>query len=182
MAEEDEDVNGEEGAEGGEGGEGGGGKKKLLIIIVAVLLLVVGGLAAAYFTGLLDPVIEMISGEPSQDGAPAEGGDGAPVKGQPVFYDLQEMLINLNTGGRKSTFLKITISLEMEKQTDIPRLESVMPRVIDNFQTFLRELRIEDLKGSQGIFRLREELLKRVSAAVAPIKIKDVLFKEMLVQ
>ena len=99
-----------------------------------------------------------------------------------VFYDLQEILVNLNTGGRKSSFLKIRISLELERASDVPLIESVMPRVIDNFQVYLRELRIDDLKGSAGMYRLREELMRRVSAATAPAGIKDVLFKEMLVQ
>ena len=95
---------------------------------------------------------------------------------------MQEILVNLNTGGRKSSFLKIRISLELERASDVPLIESVMPRVIDNFQVYLRELRIDDLKGSAGMYRLREELMRRVSAATAPAGIKDVLFKEMLVQ
>ena len=67
-------------------------------------------------------------------------------------------------------------------QIDVARLPSVMPRIIDNFQVYLRELRIEDLRGSAGMYRLREELLLRVNASAAPAKIVDVLFKEMLVQ
>ena len=74
------------------------------------------------------------------------------------------------------------MSLELEDPKDIERIESIMPRIIDNFQTHLRELRIEDLKGSAGMYRLREELLARASAAAAPVKVSDVLFKEMLVQ
>ena len=99
-----------------------------------------------------------------------------------VFYDLPELLVNLNTGGRKSTMLKIRVSLELQTQADIPKVEEVLPRILDNFQVYLRELRIEDLKGSAGMYRLREELLTRVAAAAAPAKINDVLFKEMLVQ
>ena len=154
-----------------------GGKKKLFIIVGAVLLLVVGGLGGAYVAGLLDPVIELIAGEPS-----AEGEESDSLSANAVFYDLPELLVNLNTGGRKSTFLKIRVALELQKQEDIPRLEEMMPRIIDNFQVYLRELRIEDLKGSAGIYRLREELLTRVVAAAAPAKINDVLFKEMLIQ
>ena len=78
--------------------------------------------------------------------------------------------------------MKIRMSLELEDPNDIQRIESIMPRIIDNFQTYLRELRIEDLKGSAGMYRLREELLARASAAAAPVKVSDVLFKEMLVQ
>ncbi len=179
MAEEDEDdVAGDDGG-GGEPAPEKSGKKKLLIIVALLLLLIVGGLAAAYFTGLMDPVIAMITGG---KGGKEGGQEKESEPGQAVFYDLQEMLVNLNTGGRKSSFLKIRVSLELENQADIPRIERVMPRIVDNFQTYLRELRIDDLKGSAGMYRLREELLLRVSAAAAPAKIKDVLFKEMLVQ
>ena len=154
----------------------GGGNKKLLMIIVLTLLVIVGGLAGAYFTGLLDPVVQMITGGEVKE-KEGEGGEQ-----RAVFYDLQEILVNLNTGGRKSSFLKIRISLELERASDVPLIESVMPRVIDNFQVYLRELRIDDLRGSAGMYRLREELMRRVSAATAPAGIKDVLFKEMLVQ
>ena len=176
MADDDDDDE-EVGGDGDETAPKEGGKKKLLIIVGLVILLSVGGLAAAYFTGLLDPVIEMITGDETAEGGSEETAESGPT----VFYDLQEILVNLNSGGRKSTFLKIRLSLELQK-ADIPKVESIMPRIVDNFQTYLRELRIDDLKGSAGMYRLREELLIRVSAAAAPTKIKDVLFKEMLVQ
>ncbi len=153
-----------------------GGKKKLLIIIAAVLLLAIGGIAAAFYTGLLDPVIEMITGGVEAEEEPEVASEDL------VFFPLEEIIVNLNTGGRKSSFLKIKISLELTSSEDISRIQSVMPRIMDNFQVYLRELRIEDLKGSAGMYRLREELLSRVNAAAAPAKINDVLFKEMLVQ
>ena len=153
-----------------------GGKKQLLIIIAAVLLLAIGGIAAAFYTGLLDPIIDMITGD-------VEAEEESEVASEEmVFFPLEEIIVNLNTGGRKSSFLKIKISLELTSSEDISRIQSVMPRIMDNFQVYLRELRIEDLKGSAGMYRLREELLSRVNAAAAPAKINDVLFKEMLVQ
>ena len=74
------------------------------------------------------------------------------------------------------------ISLELRNPEDVPAIEAMMPRIIDNFQVYVRELRVDDLKGSAGIYRLREDFLTRVIAAAAPIKITDVLFKEMLIQ
>ena len=136
----------------------------------------VGGFAAAYFTGLVDPVIAWITGGDVQEE------DQEASKGDAVFFPLEEVIVNLNTGGRQSTFLKIKISLELADAGDISRIETVMPRIMDNFQVYLRELRIEDLKGAAGMYRLREELLTRVNIAAAPAKINDVLFKEMLVQ
>ncbi len=193
---QDEDFEGEAEPEF-EGGGGGGGKKKLLLMIVIPLVLVIGGAAAAYFSGLADPLIAMITGEKAEEhaaeGAPAEGG-AAPAEGAPaaapaapgaagaVFYDLPEMLVNLNTPGRKRNFLKMRVSLELSAETDINRVETVLPRIVDNFQVYLRELRLEDLQGAAGMYRLREELLSRVNAAVRPAQVKDVLFKEMIVQ
>ncbi len=179
--EAEEDLEAEDG-EDGDDEEGGaspkkqGGKKKLLLFVALALFLVVGGAATAYFTGLLEPLIAMLGGA---DETAAEETTG-PVEA--VFFDLPEILVNLNTGRRKSTFLKIRVSLELEDAEDVARIEAVMPRIIDNFQVYLRELRVEDLKGSAGMYRLREELLTRVTLAAAPSKVSDVLFKEMLVQ
>ncbi len=160
--------------------DGGSGKKRLLIVVAAVLVLILGGVAAAYFTGLLQPVIDMLSG--GEQTEMVDGEETQIISGDAVFFDLQEMLVNLNTGGRKAVYLKIRVSLELENGDDITKIEEMMPRIVDNFQIYLRELRVEDLKGSAGMYRLREELLKRVNVAVAPAKVNDVLFKEMLVQ
>ena len=172
--EEDEDLEGE----GEESSDKPGGKRRLLIVIAAVILLVVGGIAAAYFTGLMQPVIDMILGKHDKP----EPQQAAISSQKAVFFPLEELVVNLNTGGRKSVYLKIRVSLELAGPDEIPRIQSVMPRIMDNFQVYLRELRIEDLKGSVGMYRLREELLARVNAAVAPVKVRDVLFKEMLIQ
>jgi flagellar FliL protein len=92
------------------------------------------------------------------------------------------MLVNLNSDGRTSNFLKLSVSLEIAGKDGKQTLERYQPRVVDNFQVYLRELRVEDLQGSAGLQRLREELLLRVNAAVEGVEVKDVLFKEMLVQ
>ena len=181
----DEDAEGLD--EDGEGGEGEGeegdsqksGRKRLLIVIAAVLFLILGGTTAAYFLGYLNPLINMVTG--GEDTALEEEAQ-ALISGDAVFFDLPEMLVNINTASRKSTYLKIRVSLELETAEDVIKVESLMPRIVDNFQVYLRELRIEDLKGSAGMYRLREELLKRVNVAVAPATVNDVLFKEMLVQ
>ena len=157
--------------------KGMSGKKLVLFIILPILLLAGGG-GGAYFAGLLDPLLGI---EPVQEGEQEEEEDVSDNE-QAVFYDLPELLVNLNTKGRKTSFLKISVSLELKDPNDIPRIEKVLPRVIDQFQVYLRELRADDLKGSTGIHRLREELLRRVNIAAKPAKILDVLFKEMLVQ
>jgi len=151
------------------------GKKLVLFIVLPVLLLLIGGGGGAYFTGLLDPLLGH-SGEGS-----AEVAEPVP-SGPAVYFELPEMLVNLNTGGRKTSYLKISVSLEVASEEDRVRLEGVLPRVVDSFQVYLRELRIEDLQGSAGLQRLREELLLRVSSAAKPAVVRDVLFRDMLIQ
>jgi flagellar protein FliL len=150
-----------------------GGKRRLIIFAAAVLVLLVGTSGVLYYTGIIGKLLGSHSAEAKVE---------APPPKPSVFFDLPDLLVNLNSNGRKASFLKISVSLELEDQADVSRLQAVMPRIIDNFQVYLRELRVEDLRGSSGIYRLREELLARVNAAAAPVKVKDVLFKEMLVQ
>jgi flagellar FliL protein len=98
------------------------------------------------------------------------------------FFDLPDLFVNLNGPDRRLTFLKLSIAIEVAEDSHLKRLEQVKPRLLDHIQIYMRQLRIEDLKGSMGMQRLREELILRINAAAAPVKVKDVLFKEMLVQ
>ncbi|HSK42049.1 MAG TPA: flagellar basal body-associated FliL family protein [Arenibaculum sp.] len=147
--------------------------KKLVLFVILPLLVLLGGGAAVYFSGVLDTLAGNEADKPAE---PVRAGPG-------IFYDLPDLLVNLDgAGGRRQNFLKISISIEVARQDDLNALDGVLPRIIDNFQVYLRELRLEDLRGSAGIYRLREELLMRVSRAAAPVEIRDVLFREMLVQ
>ena len=162
-------------------------RRRLLLFIAAPILVIVIALAVAYFTGMLSSLLGGKSKAPEQAQTQAQpaapGALGVPGQGT-VFYDMPEILVNLNSPAqaRKQNFLKIRVSLELQTPLDIPKIEAVLPRIIDNFQVYLRELRIDDLQGSAGMLRLREELLSRVNAEVKPTKINDVLFKEILVQ
>ena len=176
MADDDLDEDEKDGGEDeGDSSSGDGSKKLIIIIIVAVLLLLIGGGAAAYFMGVFDTSPQETEVEPSEDSKKA-------AEDLAFFHDLPDITVNLNAKGRKRSVMKLKISLEVGSPDEIPKLQALMPRVIDNFQVYLRELRLDDLKGSAGMYRLREELMMRVNAAISPAKVKAVLFKEMLVQ
>ncbi len=172
-----EDQEGEQPAE--EGGSGGKrlSPKKLILFIVLPIVLVIAIGAGLYFSGVFDSMTgkkdEAKHGEMASD-------DAKPGSGH--YYDLPDLIVNLSDAGNKQRFLKLSISLEIAKKEDEVRLQTVMPRITDQFQTYLRELRVEDLRGSAGIYRLRQELLARVKVAAAPIKVNDILFREILVQ
>ncbi|MGE5478057.1 MAG: flagellar basal body-associated FliL family protein [Bacteroidales bacterium] len=157
--------------------------KKILIVVLPLLLLIGAG-AGLYFTGVLDSLFGKGKNHEEHAAPVAEhkAAEGPKVAGPVDFMDLPEMLVNLQSQGRKQNFLKIRVALELESPLDRPKVEQVMPRIIDSFQVYLRELRVEDLQGAAGMHLLREELQTRVQAAVKPVKVNDVLFREMLVQ
>jgi len=185
---------------------------KLILIIVGVVVLLGGGAAAAYFMGVFGGEKKEAAapeGEHAQEGeegaAPKDDGHGEKKKDDghgekkkddghgggkggkgggddSAFFNLGDMMVNITGDGRRQSYLKLVIQLELESADDKPAMEALKPRIIDNFQTYLRELRVDDLRGSAGLYRLREELLFRVSDAAHPIKIKDVLFQQMLIQ
>jgi flagellar protein FliL len=84
--------------------------------------------------------------------------------------------------GERVQYLKVKVVLEVKEEKQVEAIKPTLPRVTDIFQTYLRELRPIDLNGSAGMFRLKEELTRRVNVAVAPNAVSAVLFKEVVVQ
>jgi flagellar FliL protein len=144
-----------------------GGMRRIIIMAALALLVLGGGGAGGYFFLFAH-----------HDEKVAE-----PVFKPPTFFDLPEVLVNLsNTGADRAQYLKVKIVLEVPDAAVVDQIKPVLPRVMDTFQVFLREMRPTDLEGSAGVFRLREELTRRVNVAIAPNKITAVLFKEIVVQ
>jgi len=151
--------------------------KKLVLFVILPVLLVVGAAAGLWFSGALGP----LGG--TQTATTAEPATPAAATG-PYFWPAKPMdlLVNLRTDGPRPSFLKLSVSLELEHPEDGVKIADVMPRVTDTLQVYLRELRADQLQGSAGLLRVREELLARINAAVRPVRVKDVLFNEMLIQ
>jgi flagellar FliL protein len=166
-----------EGAEGQPAAPKKRSLKSLLLFIVAPAVAVIVLGAGGYF------FLFSGGGEEHADAAHGEhGAHGEAAAGHAVFYDLPDILVNIASTGPKPVYLKLGVSLELDSAEAKLGVEPVMPRVLDNFQVYLRELRLEDLQGSAGLLRLKEELIRRVNLAVAPITVKDVLFKDMIIQ
>lgn len=195
---EDQDEEGGLGAaEGLEEGEAAGGKKldakKIVLFILLPLFILIGVGGGLYFTGTLDKLLkkdevveEAGHGEKKEDkhaAKPKKGAHGeAAVTPGAYFLQIPNMLVNLSGSDGQPRYLRLSVQLELESDVDLQAVEAVMPRVVDQFQTYLRELRVKDLRGSAGIYRLQMELLSRVNAAAYPVEVKDVLFQEILIQ
>ncbi len=145
--------------------------KKIVLLVLAPLLLIAAVAGVLFATGVLGS-----SGGGEQSQAESTGGK------EVYYHELPTMLVNLNSGGGEKGFLKLTVSLALANEKGREQIKQVTPRIVDSFQVYLRQLRVSDLEGSAGMQRLREELLLRVNNTVEDAKVKDVLFKEMLVQ
>jgi flagellar protein FliL len=177
----------------GEGGDEGGKKKlplRMLIIAGAAALVVVGGGGAAAFMFLVPhkpaaAPAHKLPMKPKGDKKDDKSDPNAPqVQDGPdgvVFYTLPDIVVNMQTPDGKPTFLKLKLTFELPDHTTADTLDAEMPRLQDVFQTFLRELRPEDLAGSEGTLALRSELQRRVNLVIAPSKVNGVLIQEMLI-
>ena len=188
----------QEGVEGEDGAAPAKKKPKLMVLIiagVAALAVLGGGGAGAYFMFLKPKPAgehaEEAKGK-KKDKKKADHGakDGKAEAGAPVvkegpdgvvFYTLPDIVVNMQTADGRPTFLKLKLTLELPNEEMAEELTPDMPRMNDMFQTFLREMRPEDLSGSQGSYQLRMEILRRVNLMVAPHKVNAVLIEEMLI-
>ncbi len=144
----------------------GKSRKKLALLAVPVVAVLGGGV---WYAGIIP---HLFGHEASK---PAEAASA-------VFVDLPDIVANLDAGGRRPVFVKLKAKLELASAQDEVRVAAMMPRILDLFQTYLRETRPDELKGSAGTYRLREELINRATLAATPARVTDVLFTEILVQ
>lgn len=201
-----------EGADGAEGEEGGGGKKKLagkqliLFIVLPAILLLGGGGAAAYFLVFAKKPAAVADahgekgkedekkkkdekkkekGKDEKGGEKKDGEGGIKLAEGPNgegFMTLPDLIVNIATADSRPAYLKLRLTLQAKDMETAEAIEPLLPRILDQYTGFLRELRMEDIAGSAGYSRLQLELLKRVNLAIAPAQVDAVLIEEMLVQ
>jgi len=150
------------------------GNKLILFGGIGVIaLLAIGGGAYFFFFAGSDKPTELAAGAP----------EPLPVTPPNItFYDVPDILVNIQGADAAPAYLKLSVSLELDSPEEVAGMKALMPRIVDEFQGYLRELRMDDLKGSAGVVRLKEELLRRINASAAPYRVRDVLLKQMLVQ
>jgi flagellar FliL protein len=198
--------------EGAEGEEGAAPKKKLagktliLFVVLPLLLLGLGGGAAAVmFLGKKPAEAHAAEEGHGEKGGKEkhakkekkekkkekgghggkEGEGGATITEGPdgvAYYEMPAVLVNIQSESDRPTYLKLKLSVQFDDAETAEVLTEKMPVLTDQFQTFLRELRVEDISGSAGTYRLRMELLRRVNLAMTPDQASAVLIEEMLVQ
>ncbi len=153
--------------------EGEPKKGKLLLIAVPVVLLVAG--AGGWFSGIIPSLM-------ASKAKPPKAAHEAVAAAPPVYFDLPEIVSNLNVPGKRPSYMKMHAKLELSSKADEAAVTAAMPRIQDLFQTYLRDMTPEELRGSEGSYRLREELISRATTAATPARVLDVLFVELIIE
>jgi len=152
------------------------GNKKLLMIagggLLALLLGTGAGLYFFVFSGSGESENANVAAAPQFPATPP----------QIAYHDVPDLIVNIQNSDGSPAYLKLSVALELYSADEKAGLQALMPRIVDQFQGYLRELRVDDIKGSAGIMRLKEEMLRRINVAAAPYRVRDVLLKEMIVQ
>jgi flagellar FliL protein len=151
--------------------DGVAAKRKRFRIIAAavVLLLLIAGALGYYF--LVMQVDDTKAEAPEDKSAEAA-----------IYVPAPEMIVNLRTPDGQSAFLKINFAIAAHDEAAGEMLQERMPEIRDALQPFLRELRPEDLAGSAGVFRIKEEMTRRVKDRVGPDKVDDILIQDLIQQ
>ena len=147
------------------------GKRKLVLIAIPVALLAIG--AGLWFSGVLPHLLGQTHDDHKEEVAKPSA---------LIFVDVPEMVANLNSPSARPSYLKLVARLEVARTEDVERVKQAMPRLQDLFQTYLREMRPDELRGSAGSYHLREELIARANIAVMPARVTNILFVHLLIQ
>lgn len=158
--------------EGGEGLKEAPKKSKKKYIFIAIFFILLLGTGGGFLVYL----------KHHKDAEEKKKQDEKAAENEVAYFDLDDILINLNTNGKNANFLKLKATLQVTGSQNLAIVKLYSPKIRDVFLTYLRELRPEDLEGSIGLYRLKEELLLRVNKIVQPAQVNDILFKDILVQ
>ena len=101
---------------------------------------------------------------------------------QVFFHQLPQMVVNLKSDGYALRKLKMTVNIEVESDADLQLVQKLEPRVMNEFQMYLRRMATNDFESGTSLYRIKNALLERANQSASPAKVKDILFKELLVQ
>ncbi len=159
-------------------------KKKLVLIGAAAAVVLLGGGGGAFM--MMGGEAKAKTEEGAGHDAPAAEDNGETAEGEGAEpakpLDVPPLIVNLRSPDGAPRFLKVHFILMPGKGVTSEALEAQLPRLLDAFQPFLRELRPEDLSGSAALFRIKEELLVRARETIGAGKVQDVLIQDLIQQ
>lgn len=156
-------------------------KSKAMLFGLIGALLLGGGAFFGVYSGMI-PLpggggeADADAGHGAQAGAD-HGYDGGPI--QPAAYvPVQPMVISLGPQAR-SKHLRMTVQIEVVPEAE-QQVTSLLPRVTDVLNTFLRAVDERDFEVPRAMMRLRAQMLRRVQLVTPEGAVRDILIQEFV--
>lgn len=158
------------------------GKRLVDLLIVAPILLAIVMAAgiSMYFLGVLNPVIEAVSGIKIERSAGAK--TGADPGGPSAFADLPSVIVNIQDDSGTLRFLRLKANVVLAGEDTGGLIDQRMPLIQDGIQTDLRKLSVPQVIGPKGYERVQRILLDNVRKFAGPLYVRDVSVTELIVQ
>ena len=144
------------------------GKMKY-IIIAAVVLVLAGAGTGLYFMGFFTV---HKSYETSMQ-----------LPGAPVYYEMKTMTVNLKPSAQRARpFIRLTLQVELQGESAKKAFIDNETKIVDTMQTHLRGVQYEELNGTEGTERLREDLTIIINRIIQPERAITVLYKDIFMR
>lgn len=145
--------------------------KKIILILIPLVLILIG--AATYF------FLVYLKKANSAEINNTHTTSGNTNTSTDIFADFDNITAALMVVNQQKTFIKVSFTIQLAKEEDLTKLNQNRNFILDAIQTFLHEVRPDDISGPAGLLLLRRELTKRINKIIAPTEVKDILFKEL---
>ena len=155
-------------------------KKPLLIGLLLALILGGGGFYAVQSGLILSSGNEAAGSEHADDGHGSTKTDESSSAALPeiAFVPIDPLIISLgpNAGSRH---LRFRAQLEVDAGKEAAIL-SVMPRIVDVLNGYLRAVHVKDLETPSALFKLRSQMLRRIELVAGEGRVRDLLIMEFI--
>ncbi|WP_417262466.1 flagellar basal body-associated FliL family protein [Celeribacter sp.] len=152
-------------------------KSKLPLILGVVLMLVLGGggFFAVYSGMLFAPETEHVD----EDLAALDEEPMAPLPSV-AFVSVEPLIVNLIDTTGRGRHLRFQAQLEVPLQYE-QEVITLLPRVMDVLNGYLRAVDVADLENPSALVRLRAQILRRLQIVAGEGRVKDVLIMEFVI-
>lgn len=95
-----------------------------------------------------------------------------------AFVPIQPLIINLGRDGGNN-YLRFQAQLEVPKSY-VADVESVLPRVVDVLNSYLRAVGPAEIENPASLIRLRAQMLRRIQVVTGQGRVRDLLIMEFV--
>ena len=150
-----------------------GDRSKIIAIGVLALGLILGGggtVGVLYYLGL-------VGGKEDSSGRQV----AVVSLGSPELIDFPEMNVDLKVSTCRSPYVRFRMTIEATGNAR-SLVTAMQPQIADAIQQHLRSQERQQLVGTEGADRLRNEARDTINRLIAPERINSVIFKKFVLQ